>query len=279
VSDGGAADDGDGVDAAAGDADATAGRDGAPRVAVFRPADERIDDAAALLESLGAEPVADPMLAVEAAGAVPAAAPYVVLTSKTGVELAAEAGWAPGDATLVAIGPATAAAAREAGWTVDVVPDEYTSAGLVEALSGRVEGETVEVARSDHGSDVLLEGLRDAGATVNETVLYRLTRPEWAGESAERAAAGDLDAAAFTSSLTVTHFLRAADERGIREAAVAGLADAVVGAIGPPTAETAAEHGIDVDVVPGDADFAALAEAVVEAATDDGADGDTDQDR
>ncbi|WP_249269126.1 uroporphyrinogen-III synthase [Halorubrum sp. Hd13] len=227
-----------------------------------------MDDAAALLESLGAEPVADPMLAVDPTGAVPAAAPYVVLTSKTGVELAAEAGWEPGDATLVAIGPATAAAAREAGWTVDVVPDEYTSAGLVEALSGRVAGEAVEVARSDHGSDVLIEGLRDADATVNETVLYRLTRPEGAGESAERAAAGDLDAAAFTSSLTVTHFLEAADERGIREAAIAGLDDATVGAIGPPTAETAAEHGIDVDVVPGDADFAALAEAVVAAATD-----------
>ena len=275
MSDGEAIDDGGEADTAAGDRDATAGRDDAPRVAVFRPADERIDDAEALLESLGAEPVADPMLAVDPTGAVPAAAPYVVLTSKTGVELAAEAGWEPGDATLVAIGPATAAAVREAGWTVDIVPDEYTSAGLVEALSGRVDGEAVEVARSDHGSDVLIEGLRDAGATVNETVLYRLTRPEGAGESAELAAAGDLDGAAFTSSLTVTHFLDAAEERGIREAAVAGLGDAVVGAIGPPTAETAAEHGIDVDVVPGDADFAALTEAVVAAATD----GDADPDR
>ncbi|PAU82942.1 uroporphyrinogen-III synthase [Halorubrum salipaludis] len=236
-----------------------------PSVAVFRPADERIDDAAELLRSLGAAPVADPMLAVEPTGATPGDAPTVVLTSKTGVELAAEAGWEPGDAVLVAIGPATADAAREAGWTVDLVPDEYTSAGLVEALSGRVDGERVEVARSDHGSDVLLDGLREAGATVTETVLYRLTRPEDAGESAALAAAGDLDAAAFTSSLTVTHFLDAAEERGIREAAVDGLNDAVVGAIGPPTAETAAEHGIDVDVVPDDADFEALARAVAEA--------------
>jgi uroporphyrinogen-III synthase len=242
--------------------------DSDPRVAVFRPADERIDDAAALLESLGADPVPDPMLAVEPTGAVPAAAPYVVLTSKTGVELAAEAGWEPGDATLVVIGPATAAAAREAGWSVDAVPDEYTSAGLVEALAGRVDGRRVEVARSDHGSDVLLDGLREAGATGNGTVLYRLSRPEGAGESAELAAAGELDAAAFTSSLTVTHFLDAAEDRGVRGAAVAGLTDAVVGAIGPPTAETAAEHGIDADVVPADADFAALAKAVVEAAED-----------
>ncbi|MFD1569461.1 uroporphyrinogen-III synthase [Halorubrum laminariae] len=239
-----------------------------PRVAVFRPADERIDDAVALLESLGADPVADPMLAVESTGAVPRDAPLVVLTSKTGVELAAAAGWNPGDATLTAIGPATARAAREVGWSVDVVPDEYTSAGLVTALESRVADERVEVARSDHGSDVLLDGLREAGATVTETVLYRLARPSGTGESAELAAAGDLDAAAFTSSLTVEHFLDAAAERGVRDAAIAGLDAAVVGAIGPPTAETAADHGIDVDIVPDDAEFEALATAVINATTE-----------
>jgi uroporphyrinogen-III synthase len=234
-------------------------------VAVFRPDDERIEAAVELLRSLGAEPVPDPMLEVEPTGAVPADAPLVVLTSKTGVELAAEAGWQPGDVDLAAIGPATAAAAREAGWTVDVVPDEYTSAGLVAALEPRVAGGRAVVARSDHGSDVLLDGLREAGAEVTETVLYRLTRPAGAGDSAAAAAAGDLDAAAFTSSLTVENFLAAAADRGVEDAARAGLADAVVGAIGPPTAETATDSGVDVDVVPDEASFEALATAVVDA--------------
>ncbi|RLM63269.1 uroporphyrinogen-III synthase [Halorubrum sp. Atlit-8R] len=236
-----------------------------PRVAVFRPDDERIESAVELLRELGAEPVPDPMLEVEPTGAVPADAPLVVLTSKTGVELAAEAGWEPGDADLAAIGPATAAAAREAGWTVDVVPEEYTSAGLVAALEARVAGERVVVARSDHGSDVLLDGLRDAGADVTETVLYRLARPTDAGDSAEAAAAGDLDAVAFTSSLTVDNFLAAAADRGVDGAARAGLADAVVGVIGPPTAETARDRGLGVDVVPDEASFEALATAVVDA--------------
>ena len=239
-----------------------------PVVAVFRPADERIDRAVEFLESLGATPVPDPMLAVDPTGATPAEAPVVVFTSKTGVELAAEAGWTPGQRTLVAIGPATAAVARDAGWSVDVVPEEYTSAGLVSALRGRVEGEHVSVARSDHGSEVLLEGLDDAGAQVTETVLYRLQRPAAAGESAELAAAGDLDGLAFTSSLTVEHFLAAATDRGVRDEAVAGATDAVVGAIGPPTAETAADCGLTVDVVPEAADFEALATRVVEAATE-----------
>ncbi|RAW45262.1 uroporphyrinogen-III synthase [Halorubrum sp. 48-1-W] len=248
--------------------------DAGPRVAVFRPNDERIDEAVDLLASLGARPVPDPMLAVEPTGTAPGDdAVVVVFTSKTGVELAAESGWDPGDVTLVAIGPSTAAAAREAGWAVDLVPEEYTSAGLVATLRDRVDGVCVEVARSDHGSDVLLEGLRDAGATVTETVLYRLTRPENAGRSVARATAGELDALAFTSSLTVEHFLAAADDRGVRAAALAGANDAVVGAIGPPTAETARGLGIDVDVVPDTADFAALAERVVEIARDRADDG------
>ena len=244
-----------------------------PRVAVFRPDDERIESAVELLRSLGAEPVPDPMLEVEPTGAVPADAPLVVLTSKTGVELAAEAGWEPGDADLAAIGPATAAAAREAGWTVDVVPEEYTSAGLVAALEPLVAGERVVVARSDHGSDVLLDGLREAGAEVTETVLYRLTRPDDAGDSAELAAGGDLDAVAFTSSLTVENVLAAAADRGVEDAARDGLADAVVGAIGPPTAETAADNGVETDVVPDEASFEALATAVVDALDDEAADG------
>lgn len=236
------------------------------RVAVFRPDDDRLAGAVRLLEALGATPVPDPMLAVEPTGAVPRDGDYVVLTSKTGVELAAEAGWDPGSAVLCCIGAATADAAREAGWTVDRVPEEFSSAGLVAELEGEVPGTRVEVARSDHGSDVLLDGLRAAGADVHETVLYRLVRPEGAGESTELAAAGDLEVALFTSSLTVEHFFDAAAERGIRDAAVEGLNDAVVGAIGEPTRATAEDHGIDVDVVPEEADFEALATAAVELA-------------
>jgi len=239
------------------------------RVAVFRPDDERLAGAVELLESLGATPVPDPMLGIEPTGAVPDGDPApdtVVVTSKTGVERLAAAGWSPGDAAVACIGPKTAAAAREAGWTVDLVPEEYSSSGLVAALDGDVAGTRIEVARSDHGSDVLLDGLRDAGAEVHETVLYRLVRPEGAGQSTVMAAGGELDAVCFTSSLTVENFLDAAAERGVREAAVAGLNRAVVGAIGDPTRETATGFGIRVDVVPEEATFEALSTAVVESA-------------
>jgi uroporphyrinogen-III synthase len=236
-------------------------------VAFFRPDDERTTEAVELIESLGADPVPDPMLAVDPTGEAPRSdADYVVLTSKTGVELAAEAGWDPAGATVCAIGDATAAALDDAGYTVDHVPTEFSSAGLVDSLADEIDGARVEVARSDHGSAVLTDGLETAGAYVHETVLYRLVRPETAGESADLAAAGDLDAALFTSSLTVENFLAAASDRGIRAEALAGLASATVGAIGEPTRETAETAGIAVDVVPERADFEALACAVVEEA-------------
>jgi len=235
-------------------------------VAVFRPPDERIRDAVDLLDSLGATALPDPMLAVDPTGATPEAAEYVVFTSKTGAELVAAAGWDPDGATVCAIGPKTAEALRSAGYAVDVVPHEYTSAGLAAALDGRVDGRRVDVARSDHGSDVLLDGLEEAGADLHETVLYRLTRPPEAGRSAELVAAGGVDAACFTSSLTVEHFLDAAEDRGVRAAALSGLADVTVGAIGDPTRHTAESLGVDVDVVPAEATFEALATETVEAA-------------
>ncbi|MFB6086360.1 MAG: uroporphyrinogen-III synthase [Halodesulfurarchaeum sp.] len=236
-----------------------------PRVAVFRPADERIEEAVDLLEDLGATPVPDPMLAIEPTGATPRTdGAYTVLTSKTGVELAASAGWEPGASTLVTIGPSTAEAAESAGFEVGFVPDEYTSAGLVQALESEVDGERVEIARSDHGSQVLLDGLGAAGAYLHETILYELVVPDGAGDSVELAARGDLDAALFTSSLTVEHFLAVARDRGVESDVRGGLDGAVVAAIGSPTAETAAASGLTVDIVPESADFEALARRALE---------------
>lgn len=236
-----------------------------PAVAVFRPDDERLESAVSTLEDLGTVPVADPMLAIEPTGQSPRDdAEYAILTSTTGVDLAREADWDPGAATLCAIGPRTAEVLDEAGHTVDVVPEEYTSSGMVAALRDQVDGARVEIARSDHGSPVLPEGLADAGAYVHETTLYRLVRPDGSGHSAERAGDGDLAAACFTSPLTVEHFLEAAEARGIDDIRDA-LEDVVVGVIGGPTRDRATELGVDVDVVPNEATFDALARETLEA--------------
>ncbi|MFB6300927.1 MAG: uroporphyrinogen-III synthase [Halobacteriales archaeon] len=243
----------------------TGDRDKRLRVAVFRPDDERLRSAIDLIESLGGAAVADPMLAIEPTGRIPRSdAEYTVLTSQTGAELLDEMGWTANQTIMCAIGDRTAEALRSIGYSVDLIPEEYSSTGLVEALADEVAGDRVEVARSDHGSVTLLDGLNDAGAYVHETVLYRLARPDGAGESAELAAAGELDVVLFTSSLTVEHFLKAATDRNVKSAVLEALEEIVVGAIGEPTRRTAAEYGVDVDVVPDVADFEALATETIE---------------
>jgi uroporphyrinogen-III synthase (EC 4.2.1.75) len=114
----------------------------------------------------------------------------------------------------------------------------------------------------------LLEGLEAAGAYVHETILYELQIPDSAGESVRQAARGDLDALLFTSSLTVEHFLELARAQEMESAVRDGLEAAVVGAIGSPTAETAAAAGLTVDIVPESAEFEALARAVLGELTD-----------
>ncbi len=39
------------------------------------------------------------------------------------------------------------------------MPASFTSTGLVEELAAEVDGSTVEIARSAHGSEVLIQGL------------------------------------------------------------------------------------------------------------------------
>ena len=237
---------------------------GEPTVAVFRPDDGRLEDTVAVLESYGVDPVPDPMLEIEPTGATPRAdADYAIITSTTGVERAVAGEWDPGAATVCAIGPRTAGALEDAGYAVEIVPEEYTSSGLVDVLEREVDGARVEIARSDHGSAVLPDGLEAAGAYVHETTLYRLVRPEGSGESAQLAADGELDATLFTSPLTVEHFLEAAEARGIREETLSGLEGTVVAVIGEPTRERAVDLGVDVDVVPADATSERLVEAAL----------------
>lgn len=236
-----------------------------PLVAVLRPDDGRLERTATDLEELGATPLKDPMLAIESTGAAPRSdADLTIFTSTTGARLAGEAGWDPSDTHVVAIGPSTADALREEGFEVTRIPDAYSSMGLVESLADEAAGCRIEVARSDHGSAVLLKGLAGAGGYVHETVLYRLSRPAAAGRSVEQAVEGVLDGILFTSSLTVEHFLDAADAQGARAETLERLNDStVVGAIGDPTRQTAAANGLAVDVVPERADVEQLASAVV----------------
>jgi uroporphyrinogen III methyltransferase/synthase len=161
---------------------------------------------------------------------------------------------------VVAIGPATAEALRQAGLEANVVPEEFTAEGVVAALRARVApGDAALLVRAAEARDVLPRELAAAGARVTIAPAYRtaLTR-----EGAERALAlleaRQINAVTFTSSSTVRGFVAlVAPDNAARI-----LSDVVVAAIGPITAVTAAEHGLRVSVMPHEYTVPALAEAI-----------------
>ena len=157
-----------------------------------------------------------------------------------------------GSTNVAAIGPGTADALRRFGVEPDLVPERFVAESLVDAFpsgTGKVLLPRAAVAR-----DALVTGLATKGWAVTVVEAYR-TRPVEPSPLA-LAEAGKADAITFTSSSTVTNFLK-----------VAGL-DAmppIVACIGPITAATAREAGLSVDIIAEEHTIEGLVQAVVAA--------------
>jgi uroporphyrinogen-III synthase len=116
---------------------------------------------------------------------------------------------------VAAVGPATASAAREAGWNVVVVPENYVAEGLVAALGSETAGKRVLLARAEVARDVIPDALRSRGAIVDVVDAYRNVIPDGAPEQLRRALRNGLDAVTFTSSSSVTHLADVARAAGV----------------------------------------------------------------
>jgi uroporphyrinogen III methyltransferase/synthase len=178
---------------------------------------------------------------------------WVVFTSPRAVarflETVADAR-AFGAARIAAIGPGTADALRQRCLVPDLVPPEFVAESLVAAFpcgEGRVLVPRAAVAR-----DVLPEGLAAKGWTVEVVEAYRTGVAD--PDRRTLAAAAAADAITFTSSSTVTNYL-----------ALAGASPMppVVACIGPVTAATAREAGIEVAVVAEEHSIDGLVDALV----------------
>jgi Uroporphyrinogen-III synthase len=167
---------------------------------------------------------------------------------------------------IVAIGPTTKKKLESFGLTNSVLPGEYSSEGLVNDLGEQAFGKIIDIPRSFYGSEVLVKGLKDAGATVHQTHVYTLDIPvgPLQEELIEKTLAGEIDAFAFTSTMMVKNFMKLAENIGEREEVIEKLNAAVVGAIGYPTAQTVESFGIKVDVVPEEFTFEALVSVMKE---------------
>lgn len=159
--------------------------------------------------------------------------------------------------TIVARGPKPLAALKELGVPVAVsVPEPNTWREILASLDRqKIALHERGVAVQEYGAPTteLLAGLLERGARVMQVPVYRWALPEDMAELAgavERIANGGVDLLLFTSSVQVDHLLQVAKQTKAQERLRAGLANLVIGSIGPMTSERLREHGIHVDFEP-----------------------------
>jgi hydroxymethylbilane synthase len=239
------------------------------RIMVTR-ADRQAAALADALTALGAEAIRCPVIAIEPIAVDPAAFQdlgrydWVVLTSANGVdrlrELLREAKRDfPKEIKVAAIGPETAARAREAGMTPALVPPRFIAEELADALAAVMDpGARILLARAAGARDVLLDQLRARGAQVDVLETYRAVPP---ADVQPRLAAclPEVDLITFTSSSTVRHFV---------DAMAGALPEKVrIACIGPITAQTARELGLRVDIIAQEYTTRGLVDAIVRSRT------------
>ena len=163
-------------------------------------------------------------------------------------------------AKVCAIGPATAAALSERGIIADFVPGTAVSEAIVAGLGDTgLAGMSVLLLRAETGRDVLLTGIAERGARVDDVASYRTVLPDESREAIrELVAGGKLDVVTFTSSSTVTNLI------ALLDGDIAPLRAVTLACIGPITAQTATEAGLEMDVVASRSTTQGLVEALVE---------------
>lgn len=159
---------------------------------------------------------------------------------------------------VAAVGEATAAAARQGGLPVAVVPETYVAEALVECLADQAAGKKILLARAEIARDVIPDALRAAGATVDVVDAYRNGLPSAAPELLRAALEKGIDAATFTSSSSVTHLADAARAAGI----AFPFAGVRAVSIGPITSQTLRELGWELAAEATVSDIPGLIDAV-----------------
>lgn len=152
-----------------------------------------------------------------------------------------------GFAKAAAIGSATAEKLREYGIRADVVPQEFRAEGILEALKGKLPPHAkILLPRAQEAREILPEKLREQGHTVDVVPVYQtVTAEDSAEELKAKLAAGEIDLVTFTSSSTVTNLLKLLGGKEL-------LSGVKLACIGPVTAETVRNNGLEPDMEAGE---------------------------
>jgi uroporphyrinogen-III synthase len=244
-------------------------------IVVTRPSGQAAK-AAVLIEKMGGKPYCIPTIEIKAPNdlspvrqlideVVRGKVDYVIFMSVNGVKYllsAAEDFGMKNDVkrgltktTTVAVGPRTAQELKTNKIQVNLIPERYTSEGIVESFQQRcVVGKRIHIPRTNMASTVLKEKLESMGALVKEVHVYESKIPIYEGIASKFArdlTALKIHAVIFGSSLCVRNLFKMLSEY----IAIQRLRDLLnkritVVAIGPVTAGTLSKMGVKVDVMP-----------------------------
>ena len=176
---------------------------------------------------------------------------------------------------IAAIGPATAATLKRYGLTADIVPDEYIAEGVALALRNdaqqrdiSLKGQRVLLARAAGARNILVTELQQAGALVDEVPAYftvAVAHDDEQGQQILRLLQEQkLDILTFTSSSTVRNFMQwlASDEERVQ--LVTHNPQLTIACIGPITAQTARELGLNIAIEAQEFTIDGLVKAIVD---------------
>ncbi len=145
---------------------------------------------------------------------------------------------------ICCIGPATAGQLEDRGIKVDLVPDEFIAEGILKSFASMdLSGKKLLIPRAAAARDILPDGLRKQGATVDVATTYLTVNSGRKKEELTKLIdAGEVDIITFTSSSTVTNFVE------IMGSDYALPSFIQIACIGPVTAATANKAGFQIDI-------------------------------
>ncbi|PVX25452.1 MAG: hypothetical protein CW691_04530 [Candidatus Bathyarchaeum sp.] len=156
---------------------------------------------------------------------------------------------------VMAVGSKTAQQLTDHGIDVNLVPEKYSSVGIIDCLTQQeISGKSIYIPRTSGASPDLANNLRRLGANVTELYVYESLLPTGKGLNKKflnDLRHGTIDAIVFGSSLSVKNLFEMMNdlvcEKELRELMNRKL---TIVAIGPVTAKTLLDMGLSVEVTP-----------------------------
>jgi len=162
--------------------------------------------------------------------------------------------------SIAAVGQATADQLRNRGIEPDLIPDDQSQDGLIDAFAEiSVEDRQILFPASSLARSKLVEQLEQRGAQVTRATAYENRCPDPATlEVPPDLAEERFDAILFASPSAVANFTAVlGDERGRRT-----LSQVAIACIGPTTARAVEELGFTVAILPDESSIPALAQSI-----------------